>query len=95
MARTRNNMEELGSRVDKVEDLRDEQKQQGLAEMAENCNDHKDHAGKVAVCVADEYTRRIPIVREECKRHPEEREQEIQREQMGVCRWMHWLRIRN
>lgn len=77
-------MEQLRGRVGGVEQLRDEQQQQRLAEVAEDADDGEDHAGEVAVRVADEDARRVPVVVPERQRDADEGEQEVEREEVGV-----------
>ena len=86
MAWTRHEAKQLRGRVDKVEDLREQQQHERLAEVPENTNDDKDHAGKVAVRVADEHARRVPVVAEQGKGDAEEGEQEVEREEVRVSR---------
>lgn len=65
MARTRDDVEELRSRVDEVEDLWDEKKYQGFAEVTHDAYHGKDHSSKVAVCVSNEDLGGEPVVLEE------------------------------
>lgn len=65
VARTRDQAEELGDRVAKVEDLRDHEEQEGLGEVAEDGHDDEDHACKVAVRIANEDTGRVLVVQEQ------------------------------
>ena len=60
MSWTRDDPEELGDGVEEVEDLRDEEEQQGLAEVPEDANHSKRHARKVAVRVPHKHRRGIP-----------------------------------
>ena len=53
--------EELWCGVDKVEDLRDEEEEHGLAEVAEDGNHRKCHASKVAVCVTNKHSGGVPV----------------------------------
>lgn len=69
-----------GRRIEEVADLRDQQKHEGLAEVAQDADDDKDHAGEVAVCVPDEDARRVLVVREECEAHAQEGQEEVQAE---------------
>lgn len=64
MARTGNEVEELGNGVEKVEDLREEEEQECLAVMAEDAHHRERHSGEVAECVAHEHVRRIPALRD-------------------------------
>lgn len=59
--------------------------------MAEDADDGKDHAGEVAVCISHEDLGWVPVVPPERKRHPNEGEEDVEREEMRVrC----WVRIR-
>ena len=58
--------------------------------MAENADGCKNHACEVAVCVADENACRVSVMSEEGKGDTEEREKEVEGEQMRVCCWM-WV----
>lgn len=60
MSGTRNYMEELRQRVDKVYDLRDEEEQHGFAEMAEDPNHSECHPSKVTERVPYEHRRWVP-----------------------------------
>ena len=72
MARTGYNVEELRGRVDEVENLRDEQKDQRLAEVAHDADHSEDHASKVAVCITNKDLCREPVMLEKRKGHSEE-----------------------
>lgn len=58
-------LEDLGYRVEEVEDLGHEEEAEGLGEVAEDADDGEDHAGEVAVGVADEDAGGEPVVAEE------------------------------
>jgi len=85
MARARHDGEDLGSGVDGIEDLREEEQPQGLAEVAEDAVNGEHHAGKVAVRVSNKHLGRVPIVAQERERHGHERKQEVDGEEMRVC----------
>ena len=70
--------ENLGRGVEEVEDLGDEEEAQGLGEVTEDADDGKDHAGEVAVGVADKDTGRIPVVAEEGGRDTDPGEEEVE-----------------
>ena len=53
-------MEELRHRVHEVGDLRQEEEQHRLAEVAQDADDCERHAGEVAIGVADKRLRWIP-----------------------------------
>ena len=53
--------EELRCRVDKVEDLGDEEEEHGLAEVAEDGDHRKCHASKVAVRVTNKHSGGVPV----------------------------------
>lgn len=59
MTRTRNDVEELGSGVEKVEDLRQEKEEHRLAVASQNPNARECHASKVAKRVAHKHFGRI------------------------------------
>lgn len=52
--------------------------------MAQDADDDEDHAREVAVRVPDEDARRVLVVREEREAHAQERQEEVQAEQMAV-----------
>ncbi|TSY98088.1 hypothetical protein Baya_14174 [Bagarius yarrelli] len=60
MSRTWNYVEQLWQRVDKVYDLRDEEKQHGFAEMTEDSDHSEGHASEVTEGVAYKHGRRVP-----------------------------------
>lgn len=62
MPRTRDEPKQLRDRVEKVEDLGEEEEEEGFRKMAEDADDGKGHAGKVAERVADEGVRRVPTL---------------------------------
>lgn len=88
MSRTWDNVEKLRCGVDEVEDLRDEEKHQSLAEVTHDAYHSEDHAGKVTVCVSYKHLGREPVVLEKCKRYSEERQQKVDREQVRVSCWV-------
>ena len=77
MPRARNQVEKLGCRIYEVENLRDEQQEQCLAEVAEDADDGEDHAGKVAVCIADEDTGWVAVVGEQGEGDAEKGKEEV------------------
>ena len=60
---------DLERRVHKVEDLRHEQQQQRLAEVAEDRDDGKDHACKIAVCVSNKHPSWEPVMPQQSRGH--------------------------
>ena len=60
MSGARNKAKELGYRVQKIDDLRDEEEEHCLAEVGEDRDDCESHSGKVAESVTDKNLRRIP-----------------------------------
>lgn len=60
MPRAGDHPEQLGGGVKEVEDLRNEEQQQSLAEVAQDPNHSKYHASKIAECVAHKHTRGVP-----------------------------------
>lgn len=82
MARAWDNVEELRRRVDEVDDLRDEKKNQSLAEVTHNAYNGKHHSCKVAVCIAHEDLGGKPVVLEKGERYSEEGQQKIYREKV-------------
>lgn len=80
-------MEELGDAVEKVEGLGDEQEQEGFGEVAKDAANGEDHAGEIAVGVADEDGGGVPVVGEEGEGHADEGEEHVEGEEMRVgCR---------
>ena len=65
MARAGNQTEDLGGRVEEVEDLGYEEEAEGFGKVAKDADNGEHHAGEVAVGVADEDTGGIPVVVEE------------------------------
>lgn len=61
MPRARYEVEQLRHRINEVEDLRDEEQQNGFAEMAENADHGERHARKVVERVTDEHLRRVSV----------------------------------
>jgi hypothetical protein len=88
VARAGDEAEELRSGVEKVEELGNEKEAECLGEVAEDTDDGKDHSGEVAVGVTDEYLGGIPVMVEESEGDAQPGEEEIEREQVGVCCWM-------
>lgn len=84
MARTGDEAEDLGGRVEEVEDLRYEEEAEGFGEVAEDTDDGEYHAGEVAVGVADEDAGRVPVMVEEGAGDADPGEEEVEREEMGV-----------
>ena len=88
MTRTWYQPEKLRGGVDKIENLRDEQEQQGFTEVAQDSDNGKDHAGEVTVRVADENPCRIPVVSPEGEGDADEGEEKVDAEEVGVCCWV-------
>jgi len=84
MAGAGDEAEDLGRRVDEVEDLGEQHQHQRLAEVAQDAHDDEDHAGEVAVRVAHEDARRVPVVAEQGGRHAQEGQQEVETEEVRV-----------
>ena len=80
VARTRDEAEELRGGVGEVEELGDEEEQQGLGEVAEDANDGEDHAREVAVGVADEDPGGVAVVAPERQRDADEGEEHVEGE---------------
>ncbi len=53
---------QLRQGVQKIDDLRNEQKKKGLAEVSKNTDDGESHAHEVAESVTDKHGRGKPIV---------------------------------
>lgn len=67
--------------------LRDEEEEHGLAEVAQDADHGKGHAGKVAEGVAHEDARRVPVVLEQGGGHGDEGDDQVQRKVVGIgCR---------
>lgn len=84
MARAGDEAEDLGAGVGKVGNLGHKQEDEGLGEVAEDADDDKDHAGKVAVGVADEDAGGEPVVGEEGEGDAEEGQEEVEAEEVAV-----------
>ena len=52
--------------------------------MTRNTDDGENHSSKIAVCIANKYLSRIPIVPPKSQGNAYERKQEVDREKMGV-----------
>lgn len=61
-------MKQLRYRIQKVDDLWDEEEQNRFAKMPKDSNNSKRHARQIVECVADKYLRGIPVEREEKNR---------------------------
>jgi hypothetical protein len=88
VARAGDEAEDLRARVEEVEDLGDEKKAERLGEMAENTDNGEDHAGEVAVGVADKDLGRVPVVVKQSAGDTDPREEEVKREEMRVSGWV-------
>lgn len=60
--RARHQLEELRDAVEEVEDLRNQEEHERLGEVAEDANGGEHHPREVAVRVAHEDARRVPVV---------------------------------
>ena len=60
MSRTRNHSKQLWHGVQEVEYLRNEEQQQGLAEVTKDSYHSKRHARKIAVRVTNKHARGVP-----------------------------------
>lgn len=54
MARQLDNIEDLRGGIEEIEDLRKEEKKEGLGEVTKDADDGESHASKVAISIADE-----------------------------------------
>lgn len=84
VARAGDDVEQLGRRVDKVEDLGQQEEDERLAKVALDADDDKDHAGKVAVGVADKDVGGVLVVGKEGQADAEEGQEEEETEQVAV-----------
>mmetsp|Transcript_5108 Transcript_5108/g.18262 ORF Transcript_5108/g.18262 Transcript_5108/m.18262 type:complete len:252 (+) Transcript_5108:748-1503(+) len=82
----RHELEQLRRAVQKVENLRQEEQHERLAEVAQHADDAQRHPREVRVRVADEHPRRVPVVRQQPQAHGEERPGEAQAEDVRVLR---------
>mmetsp|Transcript_1913 Transcript_1913/g.4383 ORF Transcript_1913/g.4383 Transcript_1913/m.4383 type:complete len:96 (-) Transcript_1913:924-1211(-) len=64
----RNEFEKLWTRIKKVCNLWNEEQEKSLAEMPKDCHNREGHSSKVAKCIANEDTGRIPVMISERKR---------------------------
>ncbi|RFU29736.1 hypothetical protein B7463_g6615, partial [Scytalidium lignicola] len=76
------------ARSEEVEELRDEKEEEGLGEVALDSYDGEDHAGEVAVGVADEDARGVPVVHEQGEGDADEGDEHVEGEEVGVGRWV-------
>ena len=77
MSGTLDEVKQLGHREEEVEDLRHEKEHHGLAEVADDADDGKGHAGKIAVRVSNENGRWIPVEWEESSGDTDERHDDV------------------
>ena len=84
MPRARDEVEQLRGGVEEVGDLGDQEEEERFAEVAEDTNDGKDHACKVAVSVPNEDFGGVPVVAPQGEGDAEEGKQEVDGEEMGV-----------
>mmetsp|Transcript_50392 Transcript_50392/g.116321 ORF Transcript_50392/g.116321 Transcript_50392/m.116321 type:complete len:274 (+) Transcript_50392:553-1374(+) len=84
MPRARDPLEELRHRVDEIDHLRDEEEQYRLRVVPKNADDCKRHARKVAVGVANEDLRRMPVELQQRGGHGDERQHQAEREEVIV-----------
>lgn len=77
VARTGDQTEELRGGVDEVEDLWDEEQEEGFREVTADTYDGEDHAGEVAVGVPYEDFGWVPVVAEESERDADEGEEHV------------------
>ncbi|THV51793.1 hypothetical protein BGAL_0098g00030 [Botrytis galanthina] len=83
VAGTGDEVEELGDAVEEIEGLGDEEEEQGFGKVAEDAADGEDHAGEIAVGVADEDGGGVPVVGEQGERDADEGEEHVEGEEMG------------
>lgn len=76
--------EDLGARVEEVEDLGCEEEAEGLGEVAEDADDGEDHPREVAVGVADEDLGGVPVVGDKGEGDADPGEEEVEGEEVGV-----------
>lgn len=82
MARARDEAEDLGAGVEEVEDLGHEEQAERLGEVAQYADDGEDHAGEVAVGVADEDLGGVPVVAQQRARGADPGQEEVEREEV-------------
>ena len=85
VARAENETEELGQRVQKIENLRNEQKEQRLAEVSKNADDGESHSHEVAKGVADKNGGGEPVVVQQRTGDGEQRKHEHEWEHVVEC----------
>lgn len=84
VARAGDETKDLGHRVGKVEELRDEEETECLGEVAEDADDGKDHAGEVAVGVTNEDASGVPVVAKEGGGNADPGQEEVEGEKVRV-----------
>mmetsp|Transcript_6929 Transcript_6929/g.16698 ORF Transcript_6929/g.16698 Transcript_6929/m.16698 type:complete len:405 (-) Transcript_6929:244-1458(-) len=77
-------LEELRRRVQEVEDLRREEEEERLAEVAQDASDAEGHASKVSERVANKHLRGVPVEGEQRKRGRHQREHQVGREEVPL-----------
>lgn len=75
---------ELGQRQEKVEPLGDEEKHEGLREVAEDGDHCECHSSEVAESVANKNFARIRVMLQQCKRSHDKRDHNRKRKEM-IC----------
>mmetsp|Transcript_39928 Transcript_39928/g.105497 ORF Transcript_39928/g.105497 Transcript_39928/m.105497 type:complete len:323 (+) Transcript_39928:329-1297(+) len=80
----RDEPKELWARVEKIDNLRHKEEEEGLRVVPEDCGDRERHACKVAERVADKHLRRVPVVAHQRERDAKEGENEVEREEVVV-----------
>lgn len=77
-------LEELRRAVEEVQDLGQQQQHEGLGEVAQDADGGEHHAREVAVGVADEDARRVPVMGQQGEADAQEGQHEEEREEVGV-----------
>ena len=77
-------MEELRHRVEKVDDLGQQENEQSFGKVAQDADHGENHAAEIAVGVAHEHLRRVPVVLPQASGHAQEGNDEDGRKQVRV-----------
>ena len=82
--RARHNLEELRTRIHKVDDLRNEEDEQGLAKVPEYARHRQRHSSEIRVCVPNEHSRRVVVEQQQCRGDCNQGQRDVDREELGV-----------
>mmetsp|Transcript_39759 Transcript_39759/g.66702 ORF Transcript_39759/g.66702 Transcript_39759/m.66702 type:complete len:215 (+) Transcript_39759:831-1475(+) len=85
VARARHDLEQLRNGVHKVDQLRHEEQQQGLAEVPKNAHHGERHSRKIGERVSDKHFGRVPVEDQEGEGGRDERQHEVSGEEVRIA----------